>query len=119
MSKRIRKWYAEQIETLNGSDWVISEEGPYEAMWPSHGKECWTLAQMNPRLETFTEENPSVAAVDWYARMMASAPMMRHLLELAKKEIYGNDKLIKRIRELLDSIDKGYDQSEMRESWDE
>ena len=120
MSKRIRKWYVEDMSTQE--DWghiEIVEEGPGEAMWPAEGKESWTLACLNPRLAPLAEENPSIADMGWYARMMAAAPMMRHLLEMCRKDDYLDMKLSKKIRELLENIDNGYDQSEMKESWDD
>lgn len=110
MSKRIRKW------NINSTDngFYINEEGVNEAQWPLQGKETWTLAQINPNLESLAEENFSVASMEWYARMMAAAPMMRHLLEKCDKD--GWDiKWSNRLHELLKSIDNGYDQSEMEE----
>ena len=114
-----RTWHAEEVrEGPNAGTWEVYEDGSLEAMWPQERREAWTLCTLNPGLDTLREERPEIADTGWYARMMAAAPDMRRLLKKIAKGDYDWDKMCRAARNLINAIDDGIDDEEMRQSWE-
>lgn len=127
---RRRKWRAVRIEeehlfgnVFEGS-YKIVETGlhdEYTDMGENTGeKEQWPIAYIEPRLESWGDERPEIASLEWYARMMAAAPDLRFLLRKAYTQVY-DETLRKQIRDLFTAIDEGYEvmnYEEIRSSWE-